>query len=59
MNIANSKREAREYITGNAISINGNKVTDLEYVVNDNDFLDGVYIIIRRGKKNDYIGIAN
>ena len=57
MGIASSKREAREYITGNAISINGNKITDLEYVVNNTDFLDGTYIIVRRGKKNYYIGM--
>ena len=57
MGIASSKREAREYITGNAISINGVKVNDLNYVINDKDFLDGTYIIIKRGKKNYYIGI--
>ena len=57
MNIASSKREAREYVSGNAISINGNKVNDLEYVISDKDYLDGRYIIIRRGKKNYYIGI--
>ena len=57
MGIASSKREAREYVSGNAIAINGNKVNDLEYVVTEKDFLDGVYIIIKRGKKNYYIGI--
>ena len=57
MNIASSKREAREFVSSNAISINGNKVNDLEYVISDKDFLDGVYIIVRRGKKNYYIGI--
>jgi tyrosyl-tRNA synthetase len=56
MNIASSKREAREYITGNAISINGTKINDLEYVVSDKDFLADSYIIVRRGKKNYYIG---
>lgn len=57
MGIACSKREAREYITGNAISINGEKVNEIDYVINDNDFLHGTYIIIKRGKKNYYIGI--
>ena len=56
MGIASSKREAREYITGNAIAINGEKVIDLEYVISDKDFLDGTYIIVKRGKKNYYIG---
>ena len=56
MNIASSKREAREFITGNAISINGDKITDLEYVISEKDFLSETYIIVRRGKKNYYIG---
>lgn len=56
MGIANSKREAREYVLGNAISINGNKINDLDYVISDKDFLDDMYIIIRRGKKNYYLG---
>ena len=53
---ASSKREAREFILGNAVSINGEKINDLEYVINENDFIDNEYIIIRRGKKNYYIG---
>lgn len=56
MGAANSKREAREFVLGNAISINGEKVTDLEYMISEKDFLDDEYIIIRRGKKNYYIG---
>ena len=59
MGIASSKREAREFITSNAININGEKVNDLEYVINDNDFMYGEYIIVRRGKKNYYIGIID
>ena len=58
MGIAKSKREAREYVSGNAISVNGNKITDLEYVISDNAILFGTYIIVRRGKKNYYIGIV-
>lgn len=53
---ASSKREAREFILGNAISINGEKVNDLEYIISNKDFIDDMYIIIRRGKKNYYIG---
>ena len=53
---ASSKREAREFTSGNAVSINGEKVTDLEYNISDKDFIDNTYIIIRRGKKNYYIG---
>ncbi len=54
---ANSKREAREFILGNAVSINGEKINNLDYIVSDKDFLDDEYIIVKRGKKNYYIGI--
>jgi tyrosyl-tRNA synthetase len=57
MGAASSKREAREFVLGNAVSINGEKVTDLEYAISEKDFLDGTYIIVRRGKKNYYIGV--
>ena len=33
MKIASSKREAREFISSNAISINGNKVNDLKLII--------------------------
>ncbi len=56
MKIASSKREAREFISSNAISINGNKVNDLELIIDESYFLHKKYIIIRRGKKNYYIG---
>lgn len=55
---ASSKREAREFINNNAIKINGVKVNDLEYVINDSDFI-GEYIIVKRGKKNYYVGKKN
>ena len=54
---SSSKREAREFITGNAISINGEKVNDLDYVISDKDFLHDTYIIIKKGKKNYFIGV--
>lgn len=54
-----SKREAREFISGNAIKLNGNKITDLDYNLTDNDFIDNTYIIIKRGKKNYYVGKKN
>ena len=56
MGAASSKREAREFVSGNAVSINGEKITDLEYTISAKDFLDDTYIILRRGKKNYYIG---
>lgn len=56
---AKSKREAREFITGNAVKINGKKINDLEYKLSDEDFIDDEYIIIKRGKKNYYVGKKN
>lgn len=53
---AKSKREAREFITGNAIKINGEKNTDVDYSTKDTDYIDSTYIIIKRGKKNYYVG---
>ena len=51
-----SKREAREFISGNAIKVNGRKISDLDYQISDEDYLDNTYIIIKRGKKNYYVG---
>ena len=53
---ASSKREAREFITNNAIKVNGEKINDLDYKVTSDDFIDNTYIIIKRGKKNYYVG---
>ena len=57
--ICSSKREAREFIGNYAISINGEKINDLEYLVSDKDYLNNKYIIIKKGKKNNYIGKKN
>ena len=49
--ICSSKREAREFVTAGTISINGEKITDLELVVNKEMAIEGKYLIVRRGKK--------
>ena len=51
---ASSKREAREFISSGAISINGEKVGDM--TITDDMFIENTYIVIKRGKKNYYIG---
>jgi len=53
--ILSSKREAREFITNGSISINGEKITDLELLVNKSISLYNKYIVIRRGKKKYYL----
>ncbi len=49
--VATSKREAREFLTGNAISVNGTLVNDENYLLDENR----KYNIIRRGKKKYYL----
>ena len=49
--ISPSKRQAREDIQNGAISINGEKVTDLAYVVTEADKIEGQFMLVRRGKK--------
>ena len=53
---ATSKREAREFLSSGAISINGEKITDIDLSVSKDRFIDDTYIIIKRGKKNYYVG---
>ena len=54
-NICSSKREAREFVTGGTISINGDKVTDLDRVLSKKDAIEGKYILLRRGKKKYFL----
>ena len=56
MGIAKSKREAREFIEAGAISINGEKVTDIGKIIDESNFIEKTYIVVKRGKKNYYIG---
>ena len=51
---ASSKREAREFISSGAVSINGEKSADT--TITDDMFIEDSYIVIKRGKKNYYIG---
>ena len=55
-NIASSRREAREFLTNNSITVNGEKITDENKVISTNDLLFGKYLIIRKGKKKYFIG---
>lgn len=56
MGVVKSKREAREFIQNGAISINGDKIDNIETTVTDDMFIDNTYIVVKRGKKNYYIG---
>ena len=56
MGAAQSKREAREFVSSGAISVNGEKVTNTETEIDSSKFIDNKYIIVKRGKKNYYVG---
>ena len=54
-NAASSKREARQFLSNNAIYVNGDIVTDFEAVVKKENAFGNEFSVIRRGKKNYYI----
>ena len=54
-NVCSSKREAREFITSGTISVNGEKVVDVNMIINKDLAIENKYIIVRRGKKKYYI----
>ena len=55
--LATSKREARTFLSGNSVMLNGEKVTDPKLILNKENALYGRYLIIRRGKKNYALGV--
>lgn len=46
-----SKRQAREDVSGGAISINGDRVTDLDFAVDPTQHFDGKFVVVRKGRK--------
>ena len=49
--LASSKREAREFIKNNAVSVNGEKVNDLDFMVKKEDAIENSFTVLKRGKK--------
>ena len=54
--MASSKREAREFLKNNAISVNGEVINDETAIIKKDIALEGKVIIFRRGKKKYYLG---
>lgn len=54
--ICSSKREAREFIHSGAISVNGDTFNDETATIDNTMALEGKIIVIRKGKKNYFIG---
>lgn len=53
--ICSSKREARELLTANAISLNNKKYTEESLVIDKSFAIDGRVIVVRKGKKKQYL----
>ncbi|BBP91599.1 tyrosine--tRNA ligase 1 [Bacillus safensis] len=50
-----SKRQAREDITNGAVSINGERQTDKDYVLSADDRIENQFTVLRRGKKKYFL----
>jgi tyrosyl-tRNA synthetase len=55
--ICSSRREAREMLASNAISINNERMTDENEIIDKSRAIDEKVIVIRKGKKKQFIGI--
>ena len=53
--ICTSKREAREFVSNNSISINGDRVNDLDFIIKKDHAIVDNYTIIRKGKKKYFV----
>lgn len=53
--IASSKREAREFLAAGSITLNGEKFTDENTAVTKALAIESAVIVLRRGKKKNYI----
>ncbi len=49
--LASSNREARQFLQSGAVSVNGDKVTDMNMMLSKENAIEGRYIVLRRGKK--------
>lgn len=54
---AQSKTQAKTFVAQNSVSVNGEKATDPESIYDESKALCGRYLIVRRGKKNYFLGV--
>ncbi len=54
---AQSKTQAKTFVVQNSVSVNGEKATDPECLYDESKALCGRYLIVRRGKKNYFLGV--
>jgi tyrosyl-tRNA synthetase len=50
-----SKGEARRLITGGGVSINKQKITSVDHLVTEGDFINNKYLLVQKGKKNYFL----
>ena len=58
-NVFPSRGEARKLIQGGGVSINKQKLTDVNAVQNTNGLLQNKYLLVQKGKKNYYLLIVS
>lgn len=56
-NICQSRREAREFLNAGSISINDEKVNDENMIITNELAIQNEVLVIKRGKKKNYIGL--
>ncbi len=49
--LASSNREARQFLQNGAVTVNGDKVTDMNFLLSKDNAIEGKFIVLRRGKK--------
>lgn len=54
-NIVSSKRELREFLSSNAISINDSVINDENFIISKKDAIYNKFSILKRGKKKYYL----
>lgn len=55
--IYSSKGEARKALQGNAVSINKEKVSGIDFIIHSELLLNNKYLLIQKGKKDYYLAI--
>ena len=53
-----SKSEARKLVQGGGVSVNKEKLTDVNMTIDASQLIAGKYILVQKGKKNYYLLIA-
>lgn len=59
LNLASSKREARQFIESGAIYLNEEKVSSFDYKIDTKNSYFDKYFVFKRGKKKFAIGVLN